>query len=199
MGFILLELHVAHFALCLNVSECMRLWPIMSCCLFACFTLPRASLWPGTCFLPICHKHLSVSPFMSLSCCFWMSLTLCVPFCLYFLCLFLREPPCCISLYLHSGCLWVCFRRHAYLILHFPLMYLPFSLFLCLWAWFVCECVSFFCSHFCVHHWVVISLCPLLCLSVQHAWGRVGRQEKLPWYTPSLRPSLSVKRLKEII
>ena len=127
MGFILLELHVAHFALCLNVSECMRPWPIMSCCLFACFTLPRASLWPGTCFLPICHIHLSVSPFMSLSCCFWMSLILCVPFCLYFLCLFLREPPCCISLYLHSGCLWVCFRRHAYLILHFPLIYIFFG------------------------------------------------------------------------
>ena len=32
-----------------------------------------------------------------------------------------------------------------------------------------------------------------LCLSVQHACRRVGRQEKLPWYTPSLRPSLSVK------
>ena len=146
----------------------------------------------------LCHIYFSVSPFMSLSCCFWMSLTLCVPFCLYFCVYFPLWASPCISLYLYSGCLWVCFRWHAYLVLHFSL-YLSFCA--CGYGLFVSVCVSFSCSHLCVHHWVVISLCPLpsVCLSVQHACGRVGRQEKLPWYTSSIRPSLSVKRLKEII
>lgn len=204
--FFCLVKHVFHscgvtcHSLCfgLNGSECMRLCPVMSCCLFACFTLPCVSIWPGTCFffsfiyISLC-LHLWVS--LAASECLWHSVfhSVCI-----FVCIFLCEPPHCISLYLYPGCLWVCFRWHAYLVLHFSL---SLSFCACGYGLFVSVCVPFSCSHLCVHHWVVISLCPLLsvCLSVQHACGKVGRQEKLPWYTPSIRPSLSVKRLKEII
>lgn len=150
----------------------------------------------------LCHIYFSVSPFMSLSCCFWMSLTRCVPFCL---CFFVHFPLWASPLHLTVSLQWLslsllwmaCISRSAFSPCAAPFLslFVPVGI-VCLWV-----CVSFFCSHLCVHHWVVISLCPLfsVCFSVQHACGRVGRQEKFPWYTPSLRPSLTVKRLKEII
>lgn len=72
--FFCLVKHVFHFcgvpchSLCfgLNGSEWMRLCPVMSCCLFACFTLPCAFLWPGTCFSSMSYIFLCVSIYESL-------------------------------------------------------------------------------------------------------------------------------------
>ena len=206
--FFCLVKHVFHFcgvpchSLCfgLNGSEWMRLCPVTSCCLSACFTLPCASLWPGTCFFSMSYIFLWVSIYESLLLLLNVFDTLC-PILFVFLCVFssvsLPTASHCISIAVSefvvdgmhiSFCIFPCAAP-------FLSLFVPVGM-VCLWV-----CVSFFCSHLCVHHWVVISLCSLfsVCFSVQHACGRAGRQEKLPWYTPSLRPSLSVKRLKEII
>lgn len=117
----------------------------------------------------LCHVYLSdqartffyllyvfscVSIYESLFCCFWMSLTLCAPFYLYF-CVFLHEPPGSISLYLCSGCLWDCVSEGMYLCFCiFPCMYLPLSLFLSVPVGIVCGSCLFAPIYVGITEWV---------------------------------------------
>ena len=128
-----------HFALCLNGSGCMRLCPIMSCCLFARFTPPCVSLWPDACFfLSVVYISLCLHLWVSFLLLLHVFDTLC-PILSVFLCISPCEPPRSISLYLCSGCLWVCVSEGMHLCFCiFPCMYLPFSLFLSVPVGIVC-------------------------------------------------------------
>lgn len=190
--FILVDLHAIHFVLCVNGSQRMTLYPIMSCCLLPYFTPPCASLWPGRCFPPLCVVymylclHLWVSLFLLLhafdTLCTILSVLLYISLCV---------PPGsshCISLY--SVCLWICASD---------------GMCFCFWIYpwvplgMACVCLS---SLLASIYLASLSVCLcvstfLLCLSVEQACGTVGRQgKKTPSYMPSLRPSMSGKRLK---
>lgn len=123
----------------------------------------------------LCHIYFSGSPFMSLSCCFWMSLTRCVPFCLCFCVYFpLWASPLhlTVSLSLSLSLLWMACISHS----AFSPVQLPFSLFLCLWVWFVCECVclSFAPIYVCITEW--LSRCVHFSLSVSLFSTPVGEE-----------------------
>lgn len=155
--------------------------------LLVCMLLPCASLWPGVGIFLCLHSWVSF---------FWpLSVfdSLC-PFYLY-LCVF---PSVCLPGHRCSRVFTMDVSGFVFLFQHIPLCVSPsFTLVFCLWVRPVS--VPFFLACLLPFMWVLVCLLFSLCLSVEHACGRVGRQEKLPWYTLSLRPSMSVKRLKEMI
>ena len=158
--FFCLVKHVFHscgvtcHSLCfgLNGSECMRLCPVMSCCLFACFTLPCVSIWPGTCFffsviyISLC-LHLWVS--LAASECLWRSVShsVCI-----FVCIFLCEPPPashCISIVAVSE--FVLDGMHiSFCISPFISLFVPVGM-VCLW---VCVCLSLAPIYVCITEWL---------------------------------------------
>lgn len=165
--------------------------------LLVCMLLPCASLWPGV-YIFLC-LHSWVSLFLPLS----VFDTLC-PFYLY-LCVFpsvCHPDHHCSRVFTMdvSGFVFLtaCVSVSAYTLVCISLLH---SCFLPLGTACVCAFLSCLLPFMWVSLGVHVSVCLLfsLCLSVEHACGRIDRQEKLPWYTLSLRPSMSVKRLKEMI
>lgn len=159
-----------------------------------CISLTRHLLFFYVIYISLC-LHLWVS--LAASECLWhaVSHSVCV-FCA-FSSVSLPTASHCISIVAVSE--FVMDGMHISFCI-FPLCSsLSLSFCACGYSLFVSVCVFLLLPFMCASLSGYLVVFTFLCLSVQHACGRVGRQEKLPWYTPSLRPSLTVKRLKEII
>lgn len=198
MYFILLELRHSLGFVC-KWPWMYEICPITSCRLLAYFALSCMSLWPSVLSSCLLYVRLCISVYESLFC-FWVSLTPSVPFYLFFcIFLFLCLPGHLTLSEALSRCLCNCFWWHVFLFLHISLCVSP-SLFLFVPLGMACVCVFLACSHHVgTTKWV--SQCVRSSLYVSLLSMPVGHEadEKLPRYIPSLKSSLSVKRLKEVI